>query len=250
MDPAPWFDLNLTSPWMNAAGFCGYLPPAKNPLPETAGAFVTNPVSLLPRKPAQNRAVVTFAGGFMLHTGHPNPGIHSVLRNYAQRWKNMPQPVWVHLIPASAYEMSQMIEILEEVENVAAVEVGLPPELPGRHVLDFLSSGAGELPLLVGVNVEDASAPWVNQLVNSGVAGIVLTGPRGMLPNHGRNLRGRIYGPCVLPLMMKAVAHLAHQDLPIIASGGIYDRNAADSLLDAGANAIQLDGVLWRGWED
>lgn len=250
MDHSPWHDLNLTSPWMNAAGFCGFQPPAKNPLPEPAGAFVTNAISLLPRKPAQNRAVITFSGGFLLHTGHPNPGIHSVLRNYAQRWKVMNQPVWVHLIPASVYELTQMIEMLEDLENVAAVEVGMPPELPGNRVLDFLTTAAGELPLLVCLSVEDSDDAWVNQLQRCGVAGIVLTGPRGMLPKDGRNLRGRIYGPCVLPLMMKGVARLAHQDLPVIASGGIYNREAAAALLAAGASAIQLDGVLWRGWED
>lgn len=250
MELTPWLDLNLSSPWMNAAGFCGFSPPAKSNLPEEAGAFVTNPISLLPRHPAQNRAAISFPGGFLLHTGHPNAGIHSVLRNHAQRWERSPQPIWVHVIPSSAYELSQMLEMLEGLDNVAAVEVGIPPEMQGTRALGFLSGASGELPVLACVSVQDAGAPWVNELDKTGAAGIVLTGPRGMMPSNGRNLRGRIYGPCVFPLMLKAVTRLAQHDLPIIASGGIYDREAANVLLSSGANAIQLDGVLWRGWED
>lgn len=250
MEYAPWNDLNLTSPWMNAAGFCGFAPPPKSALPETPGAFVTNPISLLPRQPAQNRALISFPGGFLLHTGHPNPGIHSVLRNYARRWQNAAQPVWVHIIPETSYELVLMLEILENLENVAAVEVGVPPNLQGNRALDFLSGTAGELPILACISLQDADSSWIYELDKTGVAGIVITGPRGILPHQGRNLRGRLYGPCVFPLMLKTVTRLAQQDLPIVASGGIYTKEDAEVLLTSGANAIQLDGVLWRGWED
>ena len=81
----PKRDLELHSPWMNATGMLGFAP---NPRGQVAldklGAFVTNPVSLRPRAPAQNRALLPFPGGFLLHTGWPNPGLRAVLRRSAE----------------------------------------------------------------------------------------------------------------------------------------------------------------------
>jgi NAD(P)H-dependent flavin oxidoreductase YrpB (nitropropane dioxygenase family) len=37
--------------------------------------------------------------------------------------------------------------------------------------------------------------------------------------------------------------------VPVIAGAGVFSRNAADDLLACGAAAVQLDMVLWRGWE-
>jgi NAD(P)H-dependent flavin oxidoreductase YrpB (nitropropane dioxygenase family) len=45
---------------------------------------------------------------------------------------------------------------------------------------------------------------------------------------------------------MQAVSLLKGQlQVPLIAGGGVYRREQAQSLLRAGAAAVQLDGVLW-----
>jgi len=40
---------------------------------------------------------------------------------------------------------------------------------------------------------------------------------------------------------------MAAAGLPVIAGGGVYTPEQAQALLDAGALAVQLDSVLWRG---
>ncbi|HNQ95866.1 MAG TPA: hypothetical protein PKH47_14440, partial [Anaerolineales bacterium] len=72
-------DLYFSKPLINAAGSLGFAPDLRV-LQELGGlefgAFVTNPISLRPRVPTAQPAVLEYPGGFLLHTGLPNPGIH------------------------------------------------------------------------------------------------------------------------------------------------------------------------------
>ena len=73
-------DLAFRTPLMNAAGALGFIPNRRAPFDlGCLGAFVTNPISLSPRQPAENRVILPFAGGFLLHTGLPNPGLRAAL---------------------------------------------------------------------------------------------------------------------------------------------------------------------------
>jgi hypothetical protein len=81
--------LEISTPWMNAAGFLGFSP-SSPAWPAEMGAFVTNPISLAPRKPALHRQVQPYAGGFLLHTGFPTPGFQAVLRQNVEKWKSFP----------------------------------------------------------------------------------------------------------------------------------------------------------------
>jgi dihydroorotate dehydrogenase (NAD+) catalytic subunit len=83
------------------------------------GAFITNPVSLRPRTPAQGPRLLPFPGGFLLHSGNPNPGLRRVIQLYAGRWARSPLPVVVHLLAESPAEVSEMAERLERVDGVA-----------------------------------------------------------------------------------------------------------------------------------
>jgi dihydroorotate dehydrogenase len=59
-------------------------------------------------------------------------------------------------------------------------------------------------------------------------------------------VHGRLYGPAVFPLALRAVAELKeHLGVPIIAGGGVYGHEQAAALLRAGAAVVQLDGVMW-----
>ena len=242
--------LEIHSPWMNAAGFLGYFPPSQTGWHAPMGAFVTNPVSLAPRNPARNRLVQPFAGGFLLHTGLPNPGMASVLLQFAEKWSKIPVPVWVHLLPQTPADLPHLIQPLEELENIGAIEVGLPPGLPLRLLLEFIEAGNGEIPLLICLGVDEIQSEWVQPMMDSGAAGVVLSAPRGILKVNQTLSRGRLYGPSVFPLMLKMVCRLAQFDLPVIAGGGVYTQTDGETLLDAGASAVQLDAVLWHNNDD
>ncbi len=241
--------LELSTPWMNAAGFLGYFPPTQRSWGAPMGAFVTNPVSLLPRKPAQLRQVVEYPGGFLLHTGLPSPGIASVLKQNAARWGKIAVPVWVHLLTQTPAELPEMIETLEGVENVRAVELGIPPGVPLKTILEFIHAASGEIATIACICVDEIQNEWISSIQDAGAAGLVLAAPRGMHKNSNRLTRGRLYGPAIFPYMLNAVCRLAQHDLPIIAGGGVYSQADGETLLEAGAAAVQLDAVLWRNWE-
>jgi dihydroorotate dehydrogenase (NAD+) catalytic subunit len=59
-------------------------------------------------------------------------------------------------------------------------------------------------------------------------------------------VHGRLYGPAIFPLAVRAVERLVGLlDCPLIASGGVYSRQDLATMLEMGASAVQLDGVLW-----
>jgi dihydroorotate dehydrogenase (NAD+) catalytic subunit len=241
--------LELSSPWMNATGFLGYFPPPRSNWVKPMGAFVTNPVSLLPRKPAFHRLVQPFPGGFLLHTGFPNPGIHTVLQQYAEKWAKIPVPVWVNVLAQTPDELLQIIKPLEDLENIGAIELGIPPGISLKLILDLIRAASGEIPLMVCLGVDQIQTEWIESIHEAGASGVVLSAPKGMLIVENHIAGGRLYGPAVFPQMLKTVCRMAQFDLPVIAGGGIFSEADGEALLEAGAAAVQLDAVLWRNWE-
>ncbi|RPI29157.1 MAG: hypothetical protein EHM70_15985 [Chloroflexota bacterium] len=56
-----------------------------------------------------------------------------------------------------------------------------------------------------------------------------------------------MYGPAVFPFALEAVRALAQSGTPVIGAGGVYTPEQAEAMLAAGALAVQLDAVLWKG---
>lgn len=240
-------ELEINTPWMNAAGTLGFSPSARWAWPQAPGAFVTNPISLLPRTPAKNRALLRYPGGFLLHGGLPNPGLARVLRQHAAAWKRSSLPVWVHLLAERPEEIHSMVLALEEVEGVAAVEVGLPPEADAGLALELISAAQGELPVAACVPLNLAGQAWLAKLAGMGVRALTLGAPRGTLPNAaGALVQGRLYGPGLYPLMLSALTRFRSLGLPLIAGVGAFTVQQGEALLQAGASAVQLDAALWR----
>jgi len=240
-------DLVLRSPWLNAAGTLGFSPPRHWRWTEEAGAFVTNPVSRLPRSPASHRAVIPYPGGFLLHTGHPNPGLQAVLRRQMARWRRLEMPLWVHLLGDDPAVVAQMTRALEDFQDVVqAVEVGLPPGASPAVALELVRAAAGELPVVAAVALTAAGEGWLSGLAGAGASAISLVAPRGCMPDRNGNLiTGRLYGPALFPLALAALRSACSAGLPVIASGGVYRLEDGRKLLQAGALAVQLDAVLW-----
>jgi dihydroorotate dehydrogenase len=95
-----------------------------------------------------------------------------------------------------------------------------------------------------------------------GAAAVSLAAPRGMLPlpprfvsagaplsanGEGELVMGRLFGPSLFPRTLAVVHAAARLGLPVIGGGGVYKREQAEVLKEAGAMAVQLDAVLWRG---
>ena len=249
-------DLDFRSPWLNAAGSLGYNPPEKWVWSEPIGAFITNPVSLFPRTPAEERVVIPFPGGFLMHSGLPNPGLKGLLAG-ARRWERATVPLWVHIFGDTPEEIEHMVRVLESQEAVSAIELGIGPRTDPELALKLARAGVGELPLVVNIPLTVAAEGWVDKLAGLGASAVSLGAPRGLLPASGSSpasgnpgvavklIAGRLYGPALLPLALAAVCALRRQPLPLIAGGGVYRKADGEALLAAGAVAVQLDSVLW-----
>ena len=243
------YDLTFDRPLMNAAGFLGFVPNRRLTIDvEELGAFVTNPVSLQRRTAARGERFLEFDGGFLLHTGHPDPGLKAVIKRFASRWARQTLPVWVHLLAQSVEELGQMVSLLEGREGIAGLEVGLASDVDSTSAQAYTRAAYGELPVLVRLPLE-RSIELAAVVMEAGAAAVSLGPPRGALPIAGADiLYGRLYGPAIYPQALETVKRLSSSGITVVGSGGVYREREVEAMLDAGAIAVQLDAVLWRGW--
>ncbi|MBN1452681.1 MAG: hypothetical protein JW963_16820 [Anaerolineales bacterium] len=241
-------DLTFSTPYMNAAGMLGFAPDFRAPVPwEAFGAFVTNPLSLRARRPTTKPALVEYPGGFLLHTGLPNPGLPAVIKKYARRWADSRLPVIVHLMADRPDETSRMVGSLEGQENIAAVELGFAPLLAEDIILLTIEMCLGELPLIVSLPFEQVLSLGP-QVIQEGAAAISLAVPRGMLTaDDGQLTTGRLSGPALFPQALLTVRDAAQANIPVIGAGGVGSKENADAMLSVGALAVQVDESLWKG---
>jgi dihydroorotate dehydrogenase (NAD+) catalytic subunit len=242
-------DLYFSKPLMNAAGSLGFAPDTRLGVPiDSFGAFVTNPISLRPRKPAAKPDVLEYPGGFLLHTGLPNPGFNAGLKKYSAKWSRSELPVIVHLMADRPEETQRMARMLESQENVMAAELGFAPLLANDIILLTLEMCLGEVPLIFSLPTEQVLGLGP-RLIQGGAQAISISAPRGALP-HSSNpsslATGRLYGPSLFPRALETVYSAAKLGLPIIGAGGIWTKESADAMIAAGALAVQVDTALWN----
>ena len=239
-------DIYFSKPILNAAGSLGFAPDPRNGIPLSGfGAFITNPISLRPRLPTAQPALIEFPGGFLLHTGLPNPGLTAVLKKHSARWNRADMPIIANLMADRPEETMHMVHMLEGIENVMAVELGFAPLLADDIILLNLEMCLGELPLIFSLPVEQV-LPLGPRLIQAGAEAISISCPRGALMNDGDELvTGRLYGRSLFPHSLEIVHSAARLGIPIIGAGGVWtDKDAAD-MLSAGAMAVETDASLW-----
>lgn len=247
---------------MNAAGSLGFVPDLRV-LGELGdlnlGAFVTNPISLRPRLPTAQPAVIEYPGGFLLHTGLPNPGFHAALKKYSAKWTRSELPVIVHLMADRPEETQQIVRMLEAHENVMAVELGFAPLLADDIILLTLEMCLGELPLIFSLPVEQVLSLGP-RLMQEGAQAISIAAPRGatLTPNpplrgasrspegRGGFITGRLFGPSLFPQTLSVVESAAKLGIPVIGAGGVWTKENVDALIAVGALAAQVDAALWN----
>jgi len=249
-------DLYFSKPLMNAAGSLGFTPEHRDlknlGIIEDFGAFVTNPFSLRPRLPAGKPEFVEYPGGFLLHTGLPNPGFNAGPKKYSAKWSRSDLPIIVHLMADRPEETQKMVRSLEAQENVMAVELGFAPLLANDIILLTLEMCLGELPLIFSLPTEQVLSLGP-RLIQDGAQAISISTPRGALPitpnlppmKRGELITGRLYGPSLFPQTLETVHSAAKLGLPIIGAGGVWTKESADMMLSTGALAVQIDAALW-----
>jgi dihydroorotate dehydrogenase (NAD+) catalytic subunit len=243
-------DLTINPPLMNAAGSLGFSPDSYNSVDwSKLGAFVTNPVSLAPRTLAHGKRFIEFPGGFLLHTGYPNPGITQVIRHDARHWYRSSIPVIVHLLAGYPEELAEMTHRLEQVEGVSGLEVGVDSDASFDMVTALTQGAYGEYPVIIRLPMERA-IELAPAAIKAEAAAISLAPPRGIYPSgDGELVQGRLYGPAILPIALRIVHELNKLSIPTIGAGGVYTQASVNALIAAGALAVQLDSALWHAGE-
>ena len=240
-------DLTIDPPLTNAAGSLGYSDETRRFIDlSPLGAMITNPVSLRPRVPARGPRWLPFVGGFLLHTGHPNPGFSEVIRRHRKRWAISPYPVIVHVLTRIPHEAGQMAEQLEEVEGVSGIELNLSESSPLEAEALVSSTIASHVPVLAHLPI-GADEQVAMAAIQAGAVALTLGAPRGtMQDSEGVLVNGRLYGRSIFPLALQSLTHLVDRvDGPILVGGGIYTREQVDIMLAAGAAGVQLYAVMW-----
>jgi dihydroorotate dehydrogenase len=239
-------DLYFSKPLINAAGSLGFTPDPRNGIPlDSFGAFVTNPISLRPRLPTAHPALVEFPGGFLMHTGLPNPGFSTVLKKYSAKWDRADLPIIVHLMADRPEETQRMVRELENVDNVMAVQLGFAPLLADDIILMNLEMCQGEVPLIFALPHEQVLTLG-RQLMDGGASAISIAPPRGAMYDKAGNLiTGRMYGQSLFPRALDVVRSAAMSGIKIIGSGGVWSDADVESMLKAGAMAVETDAQLW-----
>lgn len=241
-------DLYFSKPLMNAAGSLGFAPDLRAGISfDSFGAFVTSPFSLRPRVPAAKPEILEYPGGFLLHSGLPNPGFNTGIKRYASRWDKSNLPIIVHLMADRPEETQRMVQMLEMHENVMAAELGFAPLLANDILLLTLEMCLGELPLIFSLPMEQVLSLGP-RLIQQGAQAISISAPRGALPvtpSPSTLVTGRLYGPSLFPRALDTVYSAAKLGLPIIGAGGVWTQENAEAMLSAGALAVQVDAALW-----
>jgi dihydroorotate dehydrogenase len=182
----------------------------------------------------------------LIHTGFPNPGLRTAIKDYAAAWGRAPLPIILHLLSAEPKQMRAAMPRLEELENVVAIELGLDLDIGQSEAKDLVHIAAGELPLIVQIPLHRA-LELSPALMDAGASAISLGPPRGALPGPDSKLvSGRLYGPALYPQTMACVRALVTNNIPVIAAGGISSKADGEAMLGAGAIAVQMEITLWK----
>lgn len=234
--------------WMNAAGTGGFAIDKEflRAFPAMK-VFVTNPISFSSRQPSNHRGIYPSEGGFLLHSGWPNPGLYQIIKKYKDQWSRSTLPVIVNLLVNDPNETKKMVQMLEEIDNILAIEFSFGKDDSASLVFENLDAGFGKLPVIAKIPLERIQEDWLDEIKQKPVEAISLQSPRGIINNQGKFVQGRLFGPSILPITMQAVKSAARLNIPVLAGAGVIDLNHIDGLFELGMYAFQFYEWGWRG---
>lgn len=230
------------------------------------GAITCKGTTLYARSGNEHPRTLETASGMLNAIGLQNPGIHTVIEEYAPIWATWQTPVIVNIAGETLEEFVELASLLEGVEGVAGIEVNVscPNILAGGVVFGANAQTVAEvtaavrlattLPLIVKLSPNSGDArPTALAAASSGADAVSLINTiTGMgIDIHKRhpvlaNITGGLSGPAVKPIALRMVYEVArelrsaHPLVPIIGIGGISNANDALEFFMAGASAIQI----------
>jgi len=249
--PGHKIGLPLTGPVMLAAGSIGYGEARYREL-ETGrfGGVVVGPFTRRSRGGSQPPRLAETVGGFVRRVGLQNRGVSAAVRRYGQLWPRIGCPVIAQVADSERDEAAETVGRLSAVEGIEGFELLCQPQASEREIgllLEVLLLET-DLPVLVKLPLSRA-ADAAPAAVAAGAAGVVVGSPppgAGVRPD-GQTVSGEMFGPGAFPMMLAALLEVKALALPgsLIASGGVHTQQQARDCLQAGADALQLDSLVW-----
>jgi len=255
--PAHKTGLSLQNPFMLASGFGGYGDLPRTLLDvEKLGGIITNPITLRPQAGMTQPRVVETTAGFIFNTGQQNPGVRHVIQRHQKLWARLNLPIIAHLPADEPDDLARTARALANLHTrqgaslLAGIELGVPQQaLPSdlKVWLQALQTDC-DLPLLVklplGYSLEFIEVAET-QAVDTLVIGVPHLASTGSLT--GELVNGWMMGAGLFGLLLQELHLLYNQtQLPLVATGGIHTLAEAETLLSAGALAVQIDSLVFR----
>lgn len=247
--------LPVENPVLLAGGAVGY-GEAKHAGLDLArlGAVVVGPIMRRSTRGAELARVAEISGGMVLETGLQNRGVSAVIKRFARLWPKFGCPVITQIVDSQPELAGQVAARLAMVTAVSGLELLVPRHADANLVSQIVRAVdcAADLPIWVKLPLENLPA-LAGAAVDAGASGLVIGQPlRGAGLSSGSAdpstlVRGPVYGPLAFAPMLAALADVAALNLPValIACGGIHTPAQARQVLAAGAQALQLDSVVW-----
>ncbi len=262
--------LLLRNPVVIASGTFGYGVDKANVTEiHRLGAIICKGTTLYPRSGNEQPRTLGTASGMLTAIGLQNPGIHTVIEEYAPIWATWQTPVIVNIAGESIEEFVELATLLEGVQGVAGIEVNVscPNILAGGAVFGAHAETVADvtaavrrattLPLIIKLSPNSGDArPTALAAALCGADAVSLINTiTGMgIDIHKRrpvlaNVTGGLSGPAIKPIALRMVYEVAHELrssyplVPVIGIGGISNANDALEFLMAGASAIQIGTI-------
>jgi dihydroorotate dehydrogenase (NAD+) catalytic subunit len=244
LSPSSSYGLRLVAPVLTAAGCFGYGVEYARSVPlERLGAIVTRSVTMRGRRPQRPPRFVETAAGLLSVGAWYDPGLERVLEKYLDTWLGWKTPV----ILSVAADHVEVATALETVEGIAALELRLDDPATAAETVAAVRA-LSLLPLLAKLPPHDALPHTARAVAAAGADALTLSfWPTASAPDplNGALLEGRLSGPALRPLALRAVAAVATAvQIPIVAGGGIHTAVHARQFLAAGATAVQIGSAL------
>lgn len=254
--------LTLRNPVMTASGTFGYGREFADFVNlHHLGAVIVKGISLLPRCGNPPPRIVETAGGMLNAIGLENVGIEGFLHDKLPFLREAGVPVVVNILGDSLEDYARLAEILNDIEEISAVEVNISCPNVKQGGVAF-----GTDPVMVHAVTEavkkKTSKPVVIKL-SPNVTDITVTARAaedggadavslintliGMAIDHRSrrprlaNVVGGLSGPAIKPVALRMVWQTAKAvQIPVIGIGGIMNAEDALEFLIAGASAVQI----------
>ena len=265
--PAPRGPLVLSHPIIPASGTFGYAEEFEPFVaPGAYAAVLGKSISIEPRPGNAPPRTQEMPAGLLNSIGLQNPGIDRFLDSYMPRLANYGVPVIVNIVGKTTEDYAQLVERLDKVPTVSAIELnvscpnvkeglqfGLEPEA-SRNLVATVRA-LTDLPLIAKLtpNVTDIAEQGL-AVQEGGANAVSLINTVRAMAIDWRSRRSRIgtptgglSGPAIRPIAVRMVYEVARAvSIPVCGIGGIATPQDVLEFAVAGASFVQVGTHLYR----